>query len=241
MPRVVIAMSVFNEAQHLGETIPAVFAQTMCDWRLVVLDNGSTDASYAILRGFEQYESRMTVFRAEENIAPGRVANLLAHVAASLWPDHRWMLGAGADDIMAPDYLEALLMASYANPRANLIFSPWEYIDGNREPKRFPDFDPETCHAVHQIPAWSAIRRDLWESSGGHDETMIAADWEWVVRNREKIVPVQLDKPYIRLRVRDGARKTQSEEVHWPTLHRRLCELADKPVPNWARGCNATC
>lgn len=240
-PRIVIGVSCYNEAPYLFQTIPAILAQTMPDFRLVVLDNGSTDDSYAILRGFWQADARITLLRADRNLMPGRVANLVMHVGMTLWSDCRWFLAAGADDLMAPEYVEAVLDAAAANPEANLIFSPWEYINNALPPKRFPAFDPETCHAVHQVPAWSAITRELWDDAGPHDETMIAADWDWVVRSRRLIQPHQLDRPYIALRVREGGRLTQSAEVHWPTLHRRLCETVNKPVPDWAQGADEEC
>ena len=235
-PRIVVGMSVFNEAQYLEETIPAVLAQSMGDFAFVIIDNGSTDRSASILHGFAQYDHRITLLYAARNLPPGRVANLLAHCATTLWPDCRWYVGAGADDVMAPDYLEAILRAAGENPEANLIFSPWQWI-GHPEKgvKVFPRFSAETCHAEHQIPAWAAVTRELWQASGGHDETLIAADWDWVVRSRALLRPHQLDRPYISLRVREGARVTQSDEVHWPTLHRRLCGIAGKPVPAWAQ------
>ena len=231
-PRIVVGISAFNEALYLDETMPALLAQTMPDFRAVILDNGSTDATWEILARYA--DSRITLLRAPENLKPGKVANLLYGLAADLWAECRWFLGHGADDVMHVEYLEALLDAAAANPEANLIFSPWRWL-GHPEKavKYFPRFDPETCHAEHQVPAWHAVRRDLREAAGAYDETMIAADWDWVVRARHLLHPVQLAAPYLSLRVRTE-RRTQSDEVHWPTLHRHLCELAGKPVPAWA-------
>lgn len=230
-PRIVVVMSCYNEAQYLDETMPALLAQD--DFAAVILDNGSTDDSRFALSAYTGRS--VQVLTSARNLTPGRVANLLMHVATTLWPDCQWFVGAGADDMMQPDYLAAILRAADEQPDANLIFSPWAYIDDVRPPKRFPAFNPETCHAEHQIPAWSAITRELWEDAGPQDEQMIAADWDWVVRARRLIRAHQLDRPYIRLRVREGARQTQSDEVHWPTLHRHLCGLAGKPVPAWAQ------
>lgn len=241
-PRIVVVMPCFNEERYLTETIPAVLGQEMSNLRLVILDNGSTDGSNAILRGFERYDPRITLLRAERNLAPGRVGNLLTRVAFDLSPDCRWVVAAGADDVMHPDYLEAILAAAGEHPHANCIFSPWQWI-GHPEKgvKRFQAFDPETCHAVHQVPAWCAITRELWQAIGQYDEGLIAADWEWVVRKRYDIRAHQLERPYISLRVRDGARVTQSEEVHWPSLHRLFCEMVGKPIPTWAKGASRVC
>ena len=125
-----------------------------------------------------------------------------------------------------------------AHPDVNCVFSPWEYIGAVLPDKRFPTYDPETIHAVHQIPAWSAFTRELWDAMNGHDENagVIGADWDFFVRASVAGVlrPHQLDRPYLKLRVRQD-RKSLSEESHWPTLHRHLCGVAGKPVPEWAQ------
>ena len=235
-PRIVVGMAVYNEEQYLNETIPAILAQTMPDFRLLILDNGSTDRSHEMITQYADRDERITPLHSVKNRRPGVVANLMQDIAREDCPDTRWFLGHGADDLMAPNYLETILDTAAEHPDVNLIFSPWQWIGHSEKGiKRFPAFDAETCHAVHQIPAWSAFTRELWDEVGGHDETMIAADWDWVVRAREHIRAVQLDRPHIALRVRTGVRKSQSEEVNWPTLHRHLCGLAGKPVPAWAQ------
>ena len=236
-PRIVVMMSVYNEAQYLDETIPALIDQTMPDWRALLIDNGSTDASRAILTDYAHDDARISVTGWPTNLLPGVVANRAYAIVRERWPDCRWVLAHGADDLMDPDYLETVLAATTRHPNANLIFSPWSFIGGAKPDKRFPDYDPETVHAVHQLPAWHAVTRDLLDRVGAFNEDIIAADWDWLMRASltGALVPYQLDRPYIALRVRDGARKTQSEEVHWPRLHAHLCRLANKPIPAWAK------
>lgn len=237
-PRLVVCMGVYNEAQYLDETIPAVLAQTMPDFGLLILNNGSTDDSTTILRDYRDRDQRIVLVEVPRNLAPARATNAGMGLALTLWSDAPWFLPHGADDIMLPDYVETVLDTAALYPNVNLIFSPWQWIDHPEKGiKRFPTFDAERCHAVHMIPAWSAVRRELWTESGGHSEAVpIASDWDWVVRSRAMIRAVQLTEPKISLRVRPPSRLLQSEEVHWPTLHRHLCGLAGKPVPAWARG-----
>lgn len=237
-PRIVIVMPVYNDAQYLAETIPAVLAQTMPDFGLLLFDNGSTDGTADMLREVAYEDQRVHYAASDHNMAPAETANGLMELARVYWPDARWFVGAGADDIMAPDYLEAILDATKAHPYANCIFSPWGYIGGVLPDTRFPDYDPNTVHAVHQIPAWSAITTALWNALGGHDEQagVIGSDWDFFVRASVAglLRPHQLDRPYIALRVRQG-RKSLSEQSHWPTLHGHLCRVAGKPVPAWAQ------
>lgn len=237
MPRIVIVSSVYNEAQYLAETIPAVLAQSMDDFGLLLFDNGSTDRTRAMLQEFAYQDRRVVCAWSDKNLAPAITANRMMAIATNQWPFARWFLGAGADDIMHADYLAAITGAIEDNPDANCVFSPWSYINGALPDKRFPDYDPSTVHAVHQVPAWSAYTRELWDAMNGHDTNAgIGADWDFFVRASVAGVlrPHQLDRPYLSLRVRQD-RKSLSEESHWPTLHRHLCTVARKPVPEWAQ------
>jgi glycosyltransferase involved in cell wall biosynthesis len=235
-PRIVVMMGAYNEEQYLDETLPAVLAQTMPDFKMLLVDNGSTDATPDICERYERQDGRIVFVRSPRNLCPGEAMNTGVRLAHDVWRDCRWFLTQGADDVMEPDYLDAILQAADADPEANLIFSPWRWLGHPDKPvKYFPRFNPETCHAEHQIPAWSAIARDLWDAVGEHDEQLLAADWDWVVRARHRLRPCQLLAPGIGLRVREGERKSQSDEVHWPSLHRHLCGLAGKPVPAWAQ------
>jgi len=237
-PRLVVVMTVYNEEQYLTETIPAILSQSMPDFGLLLFNNGSTDRTGDMLQTYAEQDRRVVYAAAERNLPPAHTANALMAIAASQWPFARWFLGAGADDVMLPGYLEALCAAIAEHPDANCVFSPWSYIGGVLPDKRFPDYDRATMHAVHQIPAWSAITRELWDAMNGHDVNagVIGSDWDFFMRASVAGVlrPVQLDRPYLKLRVRQG-RKSLSEQSHWPTLHRHLCTVAGQPVPEWAQ------
>jgi glycosyltransferase involved in cell wall biosynthesis len=226
-PRVVVAMSVYNEEAYLDETIPAVLAQTMPDFRLEILNNGSTDRSKEILQGFT--DPRITLTHSPVNIAPAVVANLVWGWALAAAPDCRWFLPQGADDVMAPDYLEAILRAADEHPEANCIYSPVTFIG---HPKRgtwtYPPYAPTRIHQQHQIPGWRAFTRELWDAVGPENETCgIGSDWEWIVRASVKGVlrPHQLSRPYLSVRIREAGRVTQSDTGDRPALLRHFGTL----------------
>src|SRR5215213_8596780 len=51
-PRVSVIMIFLNTERFIEEAIESVFAQTYDDWELVLVDDGSTDASTAIARRY---------------------------------------------------------------------------------------------------------------------------------------------------------------------------------------------
>lgn len=61
MPDVSVVMGVYNGAASLAATLDSVLAQEGCDFEFVVVDDGSTDATPAILRAYAARDRRLRV------------------------------------------------------------------------------------------------------------------------------------------------------------------------------------
>jgi glycosyltransferase involved in cell wall biosynthesis len=231
-PRIVVGMGCYNEEGYLEQTIPAVLNQTMRDFDLLILDNGSTDSSWEILQHCAAIDPRITLLRSQTNLIPADAANYCWGLAMSRWPKCRWFIGQGADDIMAPDYLEAVLAVAKANPDVNCIFSPVTFIG---HPRRgvftYPRYDARHAHQHLMVPGWRAFTRELWDAVGPENNTCgIGADWEWIVRASVAGVlkPHQLERPYNSIRIRENGRITQSDTGDRPALRRHLATLVSR-------------
>ncbi len=74
-PRVSVVMGVYNGEPFLDETIRSVVAQTFEDWELVVVDDGSTDATPALLQAWSRREPRVRVIRQANSGKPAGPRN----------------------------------------------------------------------------------------------------------------------------------------------------------------------
>lgn len=63
MPEISIVIPVYNGAPYLAHAIDSVRAQTLRDWRLVIVDDGSTDASGMIAQTYASIDGRIRVVR----------------------------------------------------------------------------------------------------------------------------------------------------------------------------------
>ncbi|PYQ27806.1 MAG: hypothetical protein DMF56_18195 [Acidobacteria bacterium] len=52
MAKISVVMPVYNGAARLARTLNSILAQTESDFELIVVDDGSTDATLAILRDY---------------------------------------------------------------------------------------------------------------------------------------------------------------------------------------------
>ncbi len=115
LPRVSILMPVRNEQCYLPAAIHSLFRQSISDWELIVVDDGSSDATPVILAGFARQDRRVRVIRRPGG---GLVTALNEGLAACRAPLVARMDG---DDICHPRRLE--LQAAYleANPGTGLV------------------------------------------------------------------------------------------------------------------------
>ena len=58
-PKVQVLLPVFNAEPYLAETLESMLSQTFTDWELLIIDDGSVDASLDIIEKFCQRDSRI--------------------------------------------------------------------------------------------------------------------------------------------------------------------------------------
>lgn len=65
MPKVTFFMPVYNRAHTIRESLDSVLAQTFKDFELLLIDDGSTDDSAAIIESYD--DPRIRLLRHEQN------------------------------------------------------------------------------------------------------------------------------------------------------------------------------
>jgi glycosyltransferase involved in cell wall biosynthesis len=127
MPQVSIITPLFNKEPYIGETIRSVLSQTLTDWEMIVVDNGSTDRGIEVARRFSDARLRLV---ASPKKGPGAARNFGLHLATG-----DWILFLDADDLLAPDYLAGRLADAARAPQAQVVAGWWqEFNDGSAAP-----------------------------------------------------------------------------------------------------------
>ena len=129
-----IVMSLFNKEAFVGVTLDAVLAQSFADWRLIVVDDGSTDRSSAIVRGYA--DPRITLIEQENRgVGPARNAGIAAATSD-------WIAFLDADDVWNGDHLAELDALRSGFPDAVLVGCGFERFSGAPPVKPISDGSP---------------------------------------------------------------------------------------------------
>lgn len=108
-----VVIPVYNTEKYLPEAVNSVIRQKVNDWELILVDDGSTDASPAICDAFAAKDARITAFHTG-NCGVSNARNLgLSHAVGE------WILFLDSDDYLSQDAFEVLLR--YAQPDVDMI------------------------------------------------------------------------------------------------------------------------
>ena len=122
MPRVTIVVPAYNAARTLPETLSSLLAQTFLDLEIVVVDDGSSDATAAIAAGF-QHDPRVRLVRQRNRGLAGARNSGIAAATGDL-------IGfCDADDLWEPWKLQAHVRHLDAAPHVGISYAGSALID----------------------------------------------------------------------------------------------------------------
>jgi glycosyltransferase involved in cell wall biosynthesis len=129
-PVVSVMMPVYNAERYVGKAVESILGQSFGDFELLILDDGSTDGSLEVLRGYAQRERRIRLTsRPNRGLVDSR--NELLDAARS-----DLVACMDADDISLPDRLEKQVAYLREHPDCVLVGSRVTIIDPDGQPLR---------------------------------------------------------------------------------------------------------
>jgi glycosyltransferase involved in cell wall biosynthesis len=121
-PKVSVLLPVWNAGRYLAGAIDSVLAQTFADFELLIIDDGSTDGSRALIRRCR--DPRIRRIENEKNLGVTRSLNLGLERALGCY-----VARADADDLCAPERLARQVAFLDAHPGVALLASRARRID----------------------------------------------------------------------------------------------------------------
>lgn len=147
--KICVIVPVYNRALLVAATLDSIEKQTSRDFELVLVDNNSTDGTYAVL---DQWRSRLQAGGIDTRLiscdTPGAAAARNAGLDICRC---EWVMFFDSDDIMPPGHIASALTAIARHPEAELI--GWDTViveqKGNRSVKTFARHGDQWHNLMH--------------------------------------------------------------------------------------------
>jgi len=195
-------MPVYNEAPFVEAAIQSVLRQTLGDFELVIVDNGSTDQSPEILRRVS--DPRVRVFRNPRNLGSAAASNRAVRESRAAL-----IARMDADDIALPHRLEKQFAAFAAEPKLALLGTQVRHFESgglllrSMAPKAVTrrGIAWQSLFSSPFIHSTAMFTRESFETAGGYDERMQrSSDFALFSRIQAKYQVANLPDVLVRLR-----------------------------------------
>ena len=163
-PTVSVLLPVYNAAKTLAVALESLFAQTFADFKIIAVDDGSTDDSPDILRAAAAEDARLRPLYLDHL---GLVNALQQGLAAC---QGEYVARMDADDLCHPERLEQQLEYLRAHPKISVVGCLVDILSLEAEREGFARY----VEWLNSLINPQAIRRDIFvESPLAHPSTIM--------------------------------------------------------------------
>ncbi|MFP5236385.1 MAG: glycosyltransferase family 2 protein [Acidobacteriota bacterium] len=184
-PLVSIVIPSFNSGRFLSDAVRSAFVQTYPDIECLVVDDGSTDDTTAVLVKLKERYPRLKILR-KTNGGPSSARNLgLKSCSGGM------VSFLDADDVLLPDKIERQVHFLQEHPGVGLVYG--DYLLAREDLHPIALFSAEMprglaplealCYRNWFNPVVTLVRREVVEQVGQFDEDIaVGEDWDYWIR-----------------------------------------------------------
>lgn len=215
-PLVSVVMPAYNRAEAIRRAIHSVQSQSMADWELIVVNDGSTDGTRRVAQSYAADDDRIAVLDREHRGVSAARNTALRHARG------RWIAFLDTDNTWSPHYLEVMTKAlSAAGVRHGYGAQRIEDEEGISYRAMMQSDMLDVGNHI-DLNVWMATR-DVLATIGGFDEGLRrAVDYDLIWRVSDLETPHYV--PFVAgtySRLSSGAdRITDTESFYWKDVVR---------------------
>ncbi len=174
IPAVSVVVPCYNGGRFIDQLLESLARQTLQDFELIIVDDGSRDDTRAKLATLDK--SIQVIL--QDNQGPGAARNTgIARARAPI------VLALDCDDTLDPTFLQETVSLMQSSPADVGFIFTHERMTGLREgtaPRYFKLFDQLF---INRVPSCVMFRKKAWSGVGGYDPAMREGyeDWEFTI------------------------------------------------------------
>lgn len=209
-PLVSVYITNHNYGSYLKKAIQSVLNQTLKNFELIIIDDGSTDNSKKIINSYKKNNKIIKIFQKNRGLT---VSNNLALRLAK----GKYIMRLDADDWLDNNALEVMSNTLERSPDIGLVFP--DYFEVDRAGKitnliRRHDFKKVKLHDQPAHGACTLIRKDCLEKIGGYSEKYDRQDGYYLwIKFIQKYKVLNINLPLFFYRKHESSLSNNEEKI----------------------------
>lgn len=172
-PLVSVIIPCFNSQLTIIETLDSVYNQTYKNVEIIIVDDGSTDGTVAVLQDYLKNGLEAKILK-QENRGQSNARNNGLKVA-----NGEFVFFIDSDDLIVNTFIEQCISIYEANPSLTLVYCNMEKFDRETGILKLEKFDIYSFLVQNCIPVFAMVRTSQIRKIGGFDEKLdFGEDWE---------------------------------------------------------------
>jgi glycosyltransferase involved in cell wall biosynthesis len=212
-PLVSVIMAAYNAAEHIGEALESVLAQTWRPLEVVVVDDGSEDDTATIVARYPD-----VVYVRQDNQGPSAARNAAVEQSSG-----EFVANFDSDDLLPATRVSDQIGYLLAHPEVGAVFGRQEWLNAPEWMARDSVYGD-----VDGIPLSSVMfRRNVFFELGGYDASFVhGEDMDLLVRMRERGIEYHVIPEIVLYRRHQDSSLTGGRAPHEPRLRSLRAKLA---------------
>lgn len=167
-PEISIIMASYNCKETIAESIDSIIDQTFSEWEFIICDDGSTDGTYEIIKGYEaKYPDKIRAIKNEKNEKlPYSLNHCLKYAVGA------YVARMDADDRSYPDRLEKQITYLKNHPQIDAVGTGMTCFENDRVTgERLPAVNPGPDMIGPAVPHFHAtimMKKEVYDRLGGY-------------------------------------------------------------------------
>lgn len=170
-PKISVITACYNHGRYISEMIDSVLQQSFTDYEIIIVNDGSTDNSWDIIKEFERENIKVINSTHKGTSAARNLA--IEQARASI------IMNLDADDKISPDLLQKAYNVFESNCNAGIVYSDCEFFGAKNKKYNPGEYDLKSMLRNNRIISAAFFRKIDWESVGGYSDVFLYGLEDW--------------------------------------------------------------
>jgi len=226
-PAITVLLPVYNAEAFIGEAVKSVLEQTYTDFELLIINDGSTDSSKAIIQSFN--DPRIRLVENEKNLRLIATLNKGIDLARG-----KYIARMDADDISMPERLERQFQFMETHPEVGICGSAFHAFGKEEGTVRYPEknedirmmmlYQTPFCHPAVIFRKETLVANRLYFNP----EYLHAEDYEFWVRAADYTNFANMHEVLLKYRIHEEKVSVQHRDIQEQNTIRIIREYLRK-------------